>query len=198
MDAARSDAVGPTAPRQVGTAGGSLTTKSDTSWATNAAVVAQGHAGEVKTGHALDKGLPDGVTILHDITIPGSRANIDHAVVSGTTITLIDAKQWAAGFYWTAGGKTRRGLARFEPAEKKTMVDGAKRIGNHLARAGVAHEFNESVVVVWSNGPASLWAASFPGARLINGATLRKRARRLCGSQPADAELVAALAQLVR
>lgn len=136
-----------------GTAGAGL---SDSSWLgagnTTAAV---GRRGEQRTEAILNRLAGDtGITVLHDLTIPGSKANIDHAVVAGDTITLIDSKVWKPGFYWTLGGKTRRGLERFEPADKRTLPFAQKRVGDLLAQRGIRHRFGTSLLVIWPSSNA--------------------------------------------
>lgn len=183
-----------------GAAGASVGDKG-TAWANNREVVRHGRAGEQKTAAALERGLDRGVVVMHDlrIPIPGFKANIDHLVISGNKVTVVDAKSWAGGFYWTAGGKTRRGVSRFEPAEKQTLILASEAIGRLLGREGIDAVLNTSVVAVWStSGRATLWAASFPGARLVNGERLRRSASRLCGNDPADPQTVEALLPLVR
>lgn len=186
--------------RTYGVAGGSVG-DAGTAWANNKEVVRHGTAGEVKTGDALERGLGKRVVILHDVSIPitGFKANIDHLVVSGSTVTIIDAKSWAGGFYWTRGGVTRRGFERFEPAEKQTMVLAAQSIGRYLERKGLNPQMATPVVAVWStSGRASLWAARFPGANLINGERLQAKASKICGRDEADPNIVDALVRLVR
>lgn len=36
-----------------------------------------------------------GLTVLHDLSIPGSKANIDHILITGNVIYVIDAKNYA-------------------------------------------------------------------------------------------------------
>ncbi|OOP59265.1 hypothetical protein BMF89_21285 [Arthrobacter sp. SRS-W-1-2016] len=56
--------------------------------------------------------------VLHDLRIPlpGFKANIDHAIVSGKSVLLIDSKMWKPGFYrqcsaTAAAGKRHRSSA---------------------------------------------------------------------------------------
>jgi hypothetical protein len=53
-----------------------------------------GAAGERKLGQRLDGLADQGALVLHDRRIPGSRANIDHVVVSPSGIWVIDAKRY--------------------------------------------------------------------------------------------------------
>ena len=60
---------------------------STTSWAVGA-------SGEERLGAQLDKVAGDVVRVLHDRRIPGTRANIDHVVVSAAGVFVIDAKKY--------------------------------------------------------------------------------------------------------
>jgi hypothetical protein len=52
----------------------------------------RGAAGEVATARLLDR-LPGGRwVVLHDLRIPGSRANVDHLVIGPTGVWVIDTK----------------------------------------------------------------------------------------------------------
>ena len=66
-----------------------------------------GAAAEKATARAL-AGLPAQIAVFHDLDIPGSPANIDHAVVVGSEVWLFDSKAWQPGWYVTIAGKTWR------------------------------------------------------------------------------------------
>jgi len=188
------------APKVVGTAGGGL--QGAPSWAANAAVARHGQRGEQKTAQVLERTCRghNGATVMHDlaIPIPGFSANIDHVVVSGRRVLLIDAKAWGPGFYWTHGGVTRRGLRPFKPGDKKTVEMAHQHIERFLANGWVTADFVTPLVVVWpTSGRVSLRFARFPGARLITGAQLARAVRQSVGNDPADADLVSALTRLV-
>ena len=53
-----------------------------------------GAAGEVRVGTVLDGLASDGIRVLHDRRIPGTRANIDHLVVTSDAVWVIDAKKY--------------------------------------------------------------------------------------------------------
>lgn len=55
---------------------------------------ATGAAGEERIGAGLDTLASDHVAVLHDRRIPGTRANIDHIVVTRGGIWVIDAKRY--------------------------------------------------------------------------------------------------------
>src|SRR3954453_8392557 len=82
-------------------------------WARNQDVADIGAAGEKRTAQILD-GFAGKAAILHDlrIPIPGISANIDHVVVSGRRVLILDSKVWKPGIYWSLGGANRRGFER--------------------------------------------------------------------------------------
>lgn len=183
----------------IGTPGGSLR---DASWAVSQRAARVGRAAETRTGEVLADlaHAEGGPTVLHDLDVPvrGSRANIDHVVVAGTTVLIVDSKAWKPGFYWSALGRSFRGVSRFAPAEKGTMGFLRDALARHLGdRATVV----EPVVAVWpSSGDAAprLWALRVPSARVVRATRLRRAVRRALPRKPADPRVVAALARLVR
>ena len=54
----------------------------------------QGAIGEERLGHRLDSLIDEGVAMLHDRRIPGTRANIDHIAVTRNGVWVIDAKRY--------------------------------------------------------------------------------------------------------
>ena len=204
----------PTAParRIHGTAGGSLT---DASWlgASAKGAARVGQAGEVRTAELLNAFAKDddGVTVLHDLMTPSKKykANIDHIVVSGSTVYPIDSKVWKPGTYWTLSGKTRRGFERFEPAEKKTMVVIAQALEGYFASLGVKATIAEPLLLVWPSSKRDKLKTGFltvPGARVIPGPKVEKTMEGLFKpggllsrgkGRPADAAIVNALIPLL-
>lgn len=63
----------------------------------------RGAAGERSVSEALSA-LPDGFCVLHDLGIPGSRANLDHVVIGPSGVTVVDAKAYSGRL--TAGSGT--------------------------------------------------------------------------------------------
>ena len=195
-----------------GVAGGGLT---DATWAANAEVAKIGKAGEVKTAQMLNRFAThdSGVTVMHDlrIPIPGFTANVDHVVVSGEDIHIIDAKVWKPARYWTFAGKTRRGWQRFEPAEKKTMAMAVDALGRFLDGRGIRATIQVPTVVVWPSStsrPLNVRWLRIPAARAMTGERfIRYADKRFAPSgafgigggdgKPADPAVVAALAELL-
>lgn len=55
----------------------------------------KGAAGERVIGDSLDGLRGEGFAVLHDRSIPGTRANIDHIVVSPAGVFVVDTKNWS-------------------------------------------------------------------------------------------------------
>ncbi len=82
----------------------------------------RGAAGERATAELLDR-LPDRKwAVMHDLAIPGHRANIDHLVIGPTGVWAVDSKTSRAGVragWWSvriAGHKLDSGPTRWEAA----------------------------------------------------------------------------------
>lgn len=171
-------------------------------WAVNADAARIGQAGELRTAEILDAAAHrQGVTVLHDlrIPIPGITANVDHVVVSGRRVLLVDAKVWRPGVYWTVGGRTFRGLHRFAPAEKKTMQMAARAFRTFLQKRGLRGDIVWPLVVVWPSRAGTFHRALLrvPGARVIPAGQLTRVIARFAGRRPADRRVVDALSALV-
>ena len=186
--------------RIYGRAGTSL--GGDTRWATNAGTLQAGFRGEARTEALLNELARDTeATVLHDvrIPIPGWSINIDHIVIAGQVVLLIDSKAWKPGFLWTWGSRTRRGTELFPACDKRTVQMAAEAFQRYLSMTGA--RFAQPVVVVWSsrhNGKVSTWAAKFPGARLIGGQQLPRTVRRSVPvKKQADPDVVSRLLTLV-
>ena len=103
--------------------------QSTSSWATGA-------LGEQEMGGSLDKLREEGIAVLHDRRIPGSRANIDHLVISQAGVFVLDTKHYkgrveqrdVGGWFTTdlrlyVGGRDRSKLV----AGMKPQVDAVRR-----------------------------------------------------------------------
>lgn len=167
-----------------------------------------GAGGEVKSGALLAQlaARPGGPTVVHDVRIPieGFTANIDHVVVSGRHITLLDTKVWRDGIYWTFGGKTRRGLEPVPHLDRKTLSTGVESIGRMLYRFGVDATFRRSVLIVWptrnsSDGPSLRLYRPAGAVPLVVRDEQRalRRLARLTGTKPADQQVVSALTRIL-
>ena len=54
----------------------------------------KGASGERRVGRVLDSLSRKGVVSLHDLSMPGSRANIDHVAVCSAGVFVVDAKRY--------------------------------------------------------------------------------------------------------
>ncbi len=80
-----------------------------------------GAIGEERLGTRLNRLIDDGVAVLHDRRIPGSRANIDHLVITPAAVWVIDAKRYKG----RPERKTEGGL--FRPRTESLRVGGRDR-----------------------------------------------------------------------
>src|SRR6478672_7609808 len=135
--------------RVVGHAGGSLV---DATWAANKAVARVGRRAELRTAEVLDRlaKRSDGPTVLHDlaIPIPGITANIDHVVVSGRRVLIIDSKGWKPARYWSLGSAAFRGFRRFQHATTRTPRMAHQSLTGYLRGRGVKARLVTPVVAV--------------------------------------------------
>lgn len=189
----------------IGVAGFSLE-RTGTAWAANADVAVIGGRGERRTAEALNTlaRRPGGPTVLHDLIIPvgGTSANIDHVLVAGRTVVLIDTKVWKPGFYWTLNSRTRRGLEPFTYADKATMSWAVASLSRYLsARPGSAHaRMATPMLLVWSSQaqhPVRLWAQSPPRATSVPASSGLRRLGLPRYRRSAEVSIVQALIPLV-
>jgi hypothetical protein len=143
-----------------------------------------------------------GPTVLHDLRLSstnrsgGTRdANIDHILISGNTVYIIDTKTWQPGFYWTLGGTTRRGLKKVPHLDKKTMEWANNFVTKILRDKGVKYHIAGSFLFVWpSSGSVNLHFYNARGARAVPAHRAKHALRRL---KPANQQIIAALYPLV-
>ena len=186
----------------LGVPGGSL--DSGGTWAaTNADTRAKAADFERATAKILNAfASVQGATVLHDLRMPSqnSTANIDHAVVTGSKVFLIDTKWWKPGFYWTMGKTSRIGLHKAPHLDKQTIAMGRTQVGGLLLNAGI-HASVQGMVVVWpssSRKATRTWALDVPGAGTIPAGALERWAKAtMKPRRAADADIVSALADLL-
>ncbi|SMX66782.1 nuclease-related domain-containing protein [Brevibacterium aurantiacum] len=134
--------------RIFGTPGGGLEGAPD--WAANAEVAEQGRRGELATGAILDEiaSRKPGPTVIHDVMLH-ARANIDHILISGTHVWLIDAKVYAPGNLWTLGGQTRRGRSQFPYPDKETMERAIASVEKTLRSSPAENWLVLALLTIW-------------------------------------------------
>ena len=69
----------------------------------------RGAAGERRTARLLDPLERQGWAVLHDLALPGSRANIDHLVVGPGGVFVIDSKQYRGHLQLDPSGRLWHG-----------------------------------------------------------------------------------------
>lgn len=161
--------------RVIGTAGGSLRSAG---WAANKDVAKAGRDGERSVAKLLEEAAmrADGPTVMHDLDVPGTDANIDHLVIAGDRVRIVDAKQWKPGTYVSVFGRAYRSThswwrwERFKPAETVSVMLAARDIGDIVSRAGGQQK--TPVVLVLPSDRRKTVNVRFlriPGATVISG-----------------------------
>ncbi|MFS2028971.1 MULTISPECIES: nuclease-related domain-containing protein [unclassified Curtobacterium] len=101
-----------------------------------------GAVGEAEVGRRLDAIASEHVVVLHDRRIPGSRANIDHIVVTRAGVWVVDAKHYR--------GKRPRLVVEgglFRPRVEKLVVGGdrTKLVDGVLRQVALVRELVDPV-----------------------------------------------------
>jgi Nuclease-related domain len=136
----------------------------------------RGAAGERRTARLLARLDRHGWTILHDLAVPGSRANIDHLAIGPNGVVVIDSKQYRGRLRLAADGSLWHGRHPLAPVLRAVRfeVDQAAQV---LTAARV-----EVIPIVAVHG------ASIPWGKLVVEGVPVVPARRLpsmLGSLPA-------------
>jgi hypothetical protein len=76
----------------------------------------QGAAGERRTARLLCQLERHGWAVLHDLAVPGSRANIDHLVIGPGGVFVIDSKQYRGRLQLDRFGRLWHGRYPLAPA----------------------------------------------------------------------------------
>jgi hypothetical protein len=76
----------------------------------------RGAAGERRTARLLDPLERHGWAVLHDLALPGSRANIDHLVIGPGGIFVIDSKQYRGRLQLDGSGRLWHGRYPLAPS----------------------------------------------------------------------------------
>lgn len=210
------------APLIFGTPGGSLG-DGQNAWAANRQVAAAGRVAEVEVGAVLNKlAIRHGFAVFHDLTLPGTRGNIDHVVLGRNSALVIDSKGWAPGFYatlrgttWRAPGDVQRDssgreirgarrprVSKFPHADKDWLTKATGQLAQVLNKSGSRVSVRDRALVVATSSKSAeklhLWAANVPGARLMTLRSFERSARALCPSGRPDSISIGALRALVR
>ena len=98
-----------------------------------------GAAGEAAVGARLDGLVSESIRVMHDRRIPGSKANIDHIVVTPGGVWVIDTKRYVgpAPEKRVEGGiiRPRVELLTVKGRDKTALVDGVLKQVGHVRDA---------------------------------------------------------------
>jgi hypothetical protein len=83
----------------------------------------RGAHGERKTARLLARLEPYGWTVLHDLAVPGSRANIDHLAIGPPGVFVIDSKQYRGRLHQAADGSWWHGRYPLAPALRAAQFE---------------------------------------------------------------------------
>jgi hypothetical protein len=75
----------------------------------------RGAAGERRTAGLLDPLERQGWAVLHDLAVPGSRANIDHLVIGPGGVFVVDSKQYSGRLQVDSSGRLWHGRYPLAP-----------------------------------------------------------------------------------
>jgi hypothetical protein len=97
----------------------------------------RGAAGERRTARLLGQLERYGWADLHDLAVPGSRANIDHLVIGPGGVFVIDSKQYRGRLQLDASGRLWRGRYPLAPTLRSVSFE-ADQAAQVLPDPGVA------------------------------------------------------------
>jgi hypothetical protein len=97
----------------------------------------RGAAGERRTAQLLGQLERHGWAILHDLAVPGSRANIDHLVIGPGGVFVIDSEQYRGRLQLDASGRLWHGRYPLAPTLRAASFE-ADQAAQVLPDPGVA------------------------------------------------------------
>jgi hypothetical protein len=97
----------------------------------------RGAAGERRTARLLDPLERHGWVVLHDLAVPGSRANLDHLVIGPGGVFVIDSKQYRGRLRLDSSGRLWHGRYPLAPTLRAVGFE-ADRAAQVLPDPGVA------------------------------------------------------------
>lgn len=178
-----------------GRAGAGLT---NATWAANETVARIGQKAEIRTAELL---APYGerTAIIHDVRVPisGWKANIDHVVVSGKTVYLIDTKAWKTGWYWSLNGTNMRDLKKAPPSTSKSPDYAVKAFQKYL---GTGIDVRPVILAVWPssrNGTLKLLNPAVHNCQVVHAPAIIRKLK-LRRAKPGDAATVNRIKKLTQ
>lgn len=121
----------------------------------------KGAQGERRLGAMLE-GLPN-VSVLHDRSLPRSRANVDHLVVASSGVWVIDAKQYKGRIERRPTGFMGTGPSRLFVGgrDRSKLIDGVRRQVDAVRQVLGDSEVRMSGALCFIDGEWPLLAQSF-------------------------------------
>ena len=154
---------------------------------------------EYRTANILNALSLKGPSVAHDLDLPFKNvgANIDHVIVFGSNVLIIDSKQWSGNYFYTIAGRTFRDRELFTPADKKTLPMASQALSGFFARNNI-HGVNilTPIMCVWGSGLRNFALFRPPGAKAVRGEQLRRYLSRNVTEVNARADVLMALASL--
>jgi hypothetical protein len=93
--------------------------------------------GERRTARLLGPLERQGWAVLHDLAVPGSRANVDHLVVGPGGVFVVDSKQYRGRLQLDSSGRLWHGRYPLTPSLQSVSFE-ADRVAQVLPDPGVA------------------------------------------------------------
>jgi hypothetical protein len=134
----------------------------------------RGAAGERRTARLLDPLERQGWAVLHDLAVPGSRANLDHLVIGPGGVFVIDSKQYRGRLQLDPTGQLRHGRYPLAPILRAVSFE-ADQAARVLPDPGVA-----VVPIMAVHGAQAPWGkVVMDGVPVVSARRLPSMLRRL-------------------
>jgi hypothetical protein len=134
----------------------------------------RGSAGERRTARLLSRLERHGWAVLHDLAVPGSRANIDHLAIGPGGVFVIDSKLYSGKLHLATGGSLWHGRHPMAPVLRAVQFE-ADQAAQVLATPGL-----EVVPLVAVHGAQVPWGKLVvDGVPVVSARRLAELLRRL-------------------
>jgi hypothetical protein len=134
----------------------------------------RGSAGERRTARLLSRLERHGWAVLHDLAVPGSRANIDHLLIGPGGVFVIDSKLYSGKLHLATGGSLWHGRHPMAPVLRAVQFE-ADQAAQVLSAPGV-----EVVPLVAIHGASVPWGKLVvDGVPVVSARRLAELLRRL-------------------
>lgn len=187
-----------------GRAAGSLLEDNDFTSRLDPALRQHAIFGELNTSHVLEilALQPGGPTVLNNLRFPKQsiKANIDHVLVAGSRVLVIDSKRLHPGTYAGDSPKTlTRNGAPSDNIKTKTGITATNLLRGYLTDRHTQPSMDLPLLVLWPSSPGVIdhGRLRLPGVRTTTGPALYNFV--ICNQlfAPADPAIVNKLRQLV-